>query len=734
MKPARKKSKPGAAVSQRCILVMGMHRSGTSAMTRVLNLHGVALGDNLLHPAPDNPRGFWEHRAVVELHERLLTGLDRNWKDPRPLPEGWQLSEAAARASVDIEAIIDSFAGEAVFAVKDPRLCELVELWLPILHKRGIKAGVVLVVRHPLEVAESIQVRDGWSRDLSWLMWSRSTIDAWKTTSQVPRCVVSYGRVLEDWRSVMARVAAQLELEWPVNSNKAASGVQDFLDVGERHHSNAEGSESDVPQHLLDIYESLRRVELGESWSIVDRFAELNKDFKMSTVALHEELARPEYQMGPQITNGGKVQVFFRKGDEVYAETRSRTLWWPDSTNVFSFVFRFHEPIEVDALRIDFDDFPGVFLLDRLEIDGELIDVPSLVALHNGTVLSDGVASTVGLVAADNDPWIEVLVTGTACKAVAVSVTRIPLNDAVQTMRSNLDLQQRLGMLFRRVASSGDCILANQRAAQDRAVELETVTNLALQSQSQSILVLQQQLRDSIEGAANLDARISTAGQMLDAIAAAVARQALATDALGESAGQQRTLVEQLAAQARAHAESTSEGFIRIDKELTSVADNQAQASAALSERAVETSKEIAAAAQAHSRAQEVLGTQLVQAQDGIRQLDADFVRTSEGVGRLGAELAQAGDGIRRLDAGLVPLGDSLRGLDERLSTVLGKLDALADAVAQQREELDAASVQARRQGRELVVMNTILQEVNRSRFGWRLRQLFGKTPAADEP
>lgn len=678
MKQASRKSRKRAAERQLCILVMGMHRSGTSAMTRVLNLHGVALGDNLLDPAPDNPRGFWEQRAVVELHERLLAGLDRNWKDPRPLPEGWQQTEAAAGASMEIEAIIDSLAGEAVFAVKDPRLCELVELWLPILHKRGIQTAAVLVVRHPMEVAESIQVRDGWSRDLSWLMWSRSTIDAWKTTSQVPRCVVSYDRLLEDWRSVMARTAAQLHLQWPVGSNMAATGVQDFLDMGERHHSSTEGSEAEVPQHLLDIYESLRRVELGESWSILDRFSETNKDFRMSTVALHEELARPEYQVAPRTRSGGQVQVFYRKGGEVYAEARSRTLWWPDSTNVFSFVFRFHEPIEVDALRIDFDDFPGIFLLDRLEIDGELIDVPSLVASRNGTVLGDGVASTVGLVAADNDPWIEVIVTGTACRIVAVSVTRIPLNDAVHSMRSNLDLQQRLGMLFQRLASSGDCILANQRAAQERAAELEAVTNLALQSQSRSILVLQQQLRDSIDGATRLDARISTAGQMLDVIAAAVARQALATDALGESAGQQRVLVEQLAAQAHAHAEGASEGFIRIGNELTSAADRQSQAMTALAERSIETSKEITAAAEANSRAQE--------------------------------------------------------GLDERLSMVLGKLDALAAAVAQQREELDAASVQAQHQGRELVVMNTILQEVNRSRFGWRLRQLFGKTPAAGEP
>ena len=54
------------------VLVLGMHRSGTSAVTRVLNLLGAELGDDLMPAGSDNPGGFWEYRGVVELHERLL--------------------------------------------------------------------------------------------------------------------------------------------------------------------------------------------------------------------------------------------------------------------------------------------------------------------------------------------------------------------------------------------------------------------------------------------------------------------------------------------------------------------------------------------------------------------------------------------------------------------------------------------------------------------------------------
>ena len=66
------------------ILILGMHRSGTSALTRVLNLCGVDLGTRLIPPAAgNNENGFWEHVDAVDMHERLLLQLGRSWSDAR---------------------------------------------------------------------------------------------------------------------------------------------------------------------------------------------------------------------------------------------------------------------------------------------------------------------------------------------------------------------------------------------------------------------------------------------------------------------------------------------------------------------------------------------------------------------------------------------------------------------------------------------------------------------------
>ena len=83
---------PGDAASSQGILVLGMHRSGTSIVTNILNVLGAELGSRLMPPAHDNPDGFREHLDVVHVHDELLAALGHAWDDFRPLPSGRQSS------------------------------------------------------------------------------------------------------------------------------------------------------------------------------------------------------------------------------------------------------------------------------------------------------------------------------------------------------------------------------------------------------------------------------------------------------------------------------------------------------------------------------------------------------------------------------------------------------------------------------------------------------------------
>ena len=232
------------------LLVLGMHRSGTSALTRVLNLLGAALGDDLMPAGPDNPSGFWEHNGVVAVHERLLQALGRSWDDPRPLPDGWLESAAAGDAAQEIEAIIRrDFAAAPLWAVKDPRLCRLLPLWRRVLGNLGIEPRVLLVSRHPREVMDSLAKRDGLPAPISELLWARYLLDAVAGSEGCPRCILAYVDLMDDWRQAIQLAFDAIGLDLHADADQAAQ-IDDFLRPQLRHHHADAGSATALLQPL----------------------------------------------------------------------------------------------------------------------------------------------------------------------------------------------------------------------------------------------------------------------------------------------------------------------------------------------------------------------------------------------------------------------------------------------------------------------------------------------------
>jgi GT2 family glycosyltransferase/glycosyltransferase involved in cell wall biosynthesis len=226
-----------------------MHRSGTSALTRVLNLLGVELGDGLMAPAPGNPLGFWEKQEVADINDRLLLALGRSWSDPRPMPEGWLDSDAAKAAEASIERLLGGFASAPLFAVKDPRLCVLLPLWRGALQRLGFRTAVAMVARDPREVAASLHARDGWPESLGLQLWLCSLSAMLRGSEGLPRALVDYQDLLRDWRGVVGRLGSELGVSLePLPS--AASAVDAFLDPAQRH-QKAGSNASDEPSSRL---------------------------------------------------------------------------------------------------------------------------------------------------------------------------------------------------------------------------------------------------------------------------------------------------------------------------------------------------------------------------------------------------------------------------------------------------------------------------------------------------
>jgi hypothetical protein len=230
-------------LNNRVIVVLGMHRSGTSVLSGLLGLMGASLGPDLMPASPDNEAGYWEHAGVVALHDRLLMALGSSWDDVNPLPDRWYESDAAAPFRKELtELIARDFRGVPLWTIKDPRMCRLAPIWRGILRDLGCETTWVLMTRRPQENVQSLARRDGFSAEKSELLWLRYTLRAELETRGERRVVICYDRLLDDWQGTLARIAGVMGHPWPVPVEQAAAQVARFIDPGKRHHAQADNA------------------------------------------------------------------------------------------------------------------------------------------------------------------------------------------------------------------------------------------------------------------------------------------------------------------------------------------------------------------------------------------------------------------------------------------------------------------------------------------------------------
>lgn len=220
-----------------CLVVLGMHRSGTSAFTGILDLMGVNLGTKMLETQPDNPKGFFENKYVVLANDCILETLNTSWDDSFPLPKNWQDRFADSQLLKDIRTFLRTDITEnQLSALKDPRLCRLLPLWLPLFATEGVIPHFALVIRNPLEIAHSLAQRNGFSTEKSLILWMQYTLDAERNTRRLPRGFIRFESLLHHPRPSVDRVFRSAGLELPIFSDERSEELSRFLDRDMRHH------------------------------------------------------------------------------------------------------------------------------------------------------------------------------------------------------------------------------------------------------------------------------------------------------------------------------------------------------------------------------------------------------------------------------------------------------------------------------------------------------------------
>ncbi len=228
---------------RRLVLVLGMHRSGTSALAGALTAAGAWPGDpgDLMEPTEENERGYFERPATAAALDGLLLALGGSWQDPplerltppvlqpyRPLLRGL-IADLLVRAPADRTPLL-----------KDPRLCLFASELSALLDSSVV---LVLAVRHPLDVAASLQATRSIPLGVGLALWEAYNVSVCSGLGGRPVHVVRYDELLEDGRvleTLLPRCLGSGE-ELPPAALEAASG---FLTPSLRHHRLPSGDEA----------------------------------------------------------------------------------------------------------------------------------------------------------------------------------------------------------------------------------------------------------------------------------------------------------------------------------------------------------------------------------------------------------------------------------------------------------------------------------------------------------
>jgi hypothetical protein len=257
--PVRSDSPPPRKIA---ILVLGMHRSGTSSIAGVVAKLGAQAPNNLLPSAPDNERGYFESKSFMDLNDEILASAGTRWDDWRAFNPRWLSSPVARSFEEKATATIEKeFGAASLIVIKDPRMCRMMPFWSNVMDKAGYDIRVVVPLRLPLEVARSLWLRDGFPISKSLLLWLRHALDAETASRSAPTAFVEWSSFLCDWRLAVQRIGERLGIEWPRLSDISTADIDNFLSPSLRHNSvplDEFRSHPDVNEWVSGAYEALQ--------------------------------------------------------------------------------------------------------------------------------------------------------------------------------------------------------------------------------------------------------------------------------------------------------------------------------------------------------------------------------------------------------------------------------------------------------------------------------------------
>ncbi|WP_461867522.1 methyltransferase domain-containing protein, partial [Hydrogenobaculum sp.] len=301
-----------------CLMILGMHRSGTSAVGGVLQNLGVSMGRELLQPAFDNPKGFFENENIVFYNEsKLLPYFKSSWHKLEPLDIEKRLSNIPKDLIEEASRIIEEdYKNLDIFGIKDPRMCILMPFWEKILNDLNIEIKCILPYRNPFEVANSLKVRDGFQTEKGLLLWAKHVLYAEYYSRNYKRVFIGYDNLLNNSFETIELIEKVLDIRFPTPFEKVKDTINDFLEKKLKHQNLQLPDSHDVLSEFIvkiaKLYEYLIVNKSNCTDEILCEFNILREEYRTQV---------SNYRAVSNLGNAEENKLFVVKSDKKYFAT-----------------------------------------------------------------------------------------------------------------------------------------------------------------------------------------------------------------------------------------------------------------------------------------------------------------------------------------------------------------------------------------------------------------------------
>lgn len=272
------------------VVVLGMHRSGTSAITRGLQVLGCNLGNNLMAPIlGNNEKGFFEDLDVYGLNNELLTAIGSDWDVLSPvLPEKLLIPLANELKLRAVHLLRNKLHATDCLGLKDPRFARLLPFWRDVFGHLQVRVSYVIACRNPMSVARSLAKRDGFDLEKGYYLWMDHMLSSLMQTVNETRVVVDYDLLMDNAAGQLQRIAENLGLLFDPKSSAFAEYRTEFLEDSLRHAQyriEDLALEGAVPSSVTALYKVLSELAVDAAGfddarvkAILEQLSEQQKD------------------------------------------------------------------------------------------------------------------------------------------------------------------------------------------------------------------------------------------------------------------------------------------------------------------------------------------------------------------------------------------------------------------------------------------------------------------------